>query len=298
MPLVSVIITTYNAAHYVKAAIDSVLAQTFTDFEILVIDDGSKDDTRDLVNQYGAAARYFYQENSGVSVARNNGIAQSAGRYVAFLDVDDKWAPEKLERQLAALQLNSAASACHTAHLLVDDNLQPLGVHHYQRSASSLEDLLLRGNQVGTPSSVMVEKCWFEKTGGFDLKLSHSADWDMWIRLSQHIDFAYVDEPLLQYRWHDNNMSHNAPLYESDTLLALTKAFDNPALPPQLKARRKEALGRQWMVIAGCYFEQRQYGNFLRCAWQSLKQNPARICYLLAFPLRRWRAVQQKVKSE
>jgi glycosyltransferase involved in cell wall biosynthesis len=291
MPQVSVVIPSYNSAGYIVAAVESARAQTFTDIEILVVDDGSTDDTRAVVAPYetvsGTPVRYIHQANAGVSAARNKGIAQSRGRYVAFLDADDLWLPQKLERQMAALAANPAAGACHTANFLVDDNLNPLGEHHCPRVGAVLEDLLFRGNAVGTPSSVVVEKRWLEKTGGFNDAFSHSADWDMWIRLAQHTEFVYVDEPLLKYRWHANNMSRNVPLIESDTLAALRAAFDDPALPVSLRKRRAEAIGRQWMVVAGCYFQAGRRGDFLRCAFQSVRQHPAQLSYLLKYPLRR-----------
>src|SRR5690348_13396065 len=103
MPRVSVVIPSYNSAQYVGAAIESVLVQTVPDVEILVVDDGSKDATREVVARYGDRARYLYQENAGVAVARNHGIRESSGEWIGFLDADDTWLPQKLERQLAAL---------------------------------------------------------------------------------------------------------------------------------------------------------------------------------------------------
>src|SRR2546422_14004 len=107
--LISVIIPTYNSVRFLTEAVDSVLAQTFSDFEILVIDDGSTDETQDVMRQYGSLVRCIRQQNSGVAVARNRGITESRGRYVAFLDADDTWLADKLERQVNALSSESGA---------------------------------------------------------------------------------------------------------------------------------------------------------------------------------------------
>src|SRR5262245_55236073 len=146
--LVSVIIPTYNSARFLPDAIGSVLAQTFCDFEVIVIDDGSTDDTETVVARYGAAVRCIHQPNSGVAVARNRGIEEARGRYVAFLDADDTWFPHKLERQVSALDNHAQHRACYTAFTVVDSSLALLGTVRSKRVGPTLEDLLLRGNVI------------------------------------------------------------------------------------------------------------------------------------------------------
>ncbi len=288
MPLVSVIIPTYNSARYVTTAIDSVLAQTVDDFEVLVVDDGSTDNTRELLSHRGQSVRYLYQNNAGVSAARNHGIAQSRGRYIAFLDADDIWLPHKLERQLTALDTAPATQLCYSAHFVVDDALQALSVRRSGHGNSALEALLFRGNVVGSPSSVIVERGLMESEG-FDTRLSHSADWDMWIRLARRASFLYVDEPLIKYRRHDTNMSRNIALMESDSLLVLHKGLNHPDTPARLRRRAARALGRNWMVLAGSYFRVGHRLGFARCALNALRHDPSQVAYLLAFPLRQYR---------
>ena len=289
MPLVSVVIPSYNAARYVGAAISSVLAQTAPDLEVVVVDDGSTDDTEAVVRRFGPAVRYHRQRHAGVAAARNRGLAESSGKYVGFLDADDTWLPHKLERQLGALQGQAAFRACYSSHVVVDPELRPLGVQRSPRVASILEDLLLRGNVIGSICTVLCERELFTATGGFDPALSQCADWDMWIRLSLLTDFCYIDEPLVTYRQHGANMSRDIKLYERDSLLLLDKAFARPGLPAALRKRRPEAYGRMFLVLAGSYYHAGAFGEFLRCAGRSLSHDPRRITYLLGYPWRRLR---------
>ena len=284
---VSVIIPTYNSAHFIIEAVDSVLAQTFTDFEVLVIDDGSKDNTKEvLTEKYGNSIQYFYKENGGVSKARNFGIEKAKGKYVAFLDSDDAWIPEKLEKQIAALEKISENKACYSSFYLCDENLNPGEINRSERKADALTDLLLIGNVVATPSTVIAEKELFQQVGGFDYELSQCADWEMWIRLATKTEFIYIDEPLLKYRIHGANMSKNAALLENDTILLMEKGFALPNLPSYVKAKKNEALAKVYMVSAGTYFRAKQYRDFLRCARKAIALDLKQSLRLLDFPRR------------
>jgi glycosyltransferase involved in cell wall biosynthesis len=284
-PLVSIIIPSYNSANYLAAAIDSVLAQTVTNLEVLVIDDGSTDGTEAVVRNYPAPVRYIRQENSGVSAARNRGMDESQGRYVAFLDADDTWLPHKLERQLAALAASHRHKVCYSAFTVVDSSLTPIFVNRSKRQASALEDLLFRGNVVGSICTVLCERSLLEALR-FDPSLSQCADWDMWVRLAAQTDFLYVDEPLVTYRQHSSNMSRNAPLLESDSIQVLEKGFAMPDLPPALLELRRAAFGRNYMVLAGTYFHARMYADFARCAARAVSLDIRQAKYLINFPAR------------
>jgi glycosyltransferase involved in cell wall biosynthesis len=287
--LVSVIIPSYNCGRFVRAAVDSVLAQSFRDLEVLVVDDGSTDNTRQVLAGYGPPVRYLYQANAGVSAARNHGIGESRGQYVAFLDADDMWAPDKLERQLKALNTVPGVGLCYSAHLVVDEAMRPLRVHRSNRRASALEDLLFHGNVVGTPSTTLLYQELLKRVGGFDRELSQCADWDMWVRLARHTEFLYLDEPLVTYRQHGHNMSRNVPLLESDSLRVLEKGFNDPDTQIDLRTRASRALARNWMVLAGCYVHARCYRDSIRCAAQALCLDPMQSARLLAYPFRQLR---------
>lgn len=287
MPKVSVVIPAFNAAPYLDAAVGSVLAQTFRDVEILVIDDGSTDDTPAVMGRYGSPVRYVRQVNSGVSVARNRGLELAQGRYVAFLDGDDTWAPRKLERQMPLLDGSHGTKASYTAFIISGDDLRPAGVRRSGRRSHVLEDLLTLGNVVGTPSSVACDRSLFDEVGGFDPALSQCADWDMWIRLGTVTDFLYIDEPLVTYRQHGSNMSRNPELLERDSLLVLEKGLALPQVPERVRARRRQAFGRNYMVLAGTYFVAGHLRGFLRCVLRSLALDPRQAAYLVEFPFRR-----------
>lgn len=286
MPEVSVIIPTYNSSHYVTEAIDSVLRQTFRDFEIIVIDDGSTDDTQSLMSRYGSPVRYIRQANGGVSHARNRGIEESRGRYVAFLDADDTWLPNKLEKQMDAISKQPYFKACYSAFMNVSCDLTPVGVNRGMRRNIALEDLLLRGNVVGSICTLISERTLFDSIGGFDAALSQCADWDMWVRMAAETDFLYIDEPLVTYRQHDSNMSRNAPLLERDSLRVLEKGFLMSDLSPTIGSRKREAFARNYMVLAGTYFYSHMYSDFVRCATKAMAMDFRQARYLAAFPFR------------
>lgn len=283
MPEVSAVIPAYNAARYLGEAIDSALAQTFRDLEIIVIDDGSTDDTARVVARYGGSVRSISQPNRGVSSARNRGIEESRGRYVAFLDADDVWMPAKLQRQLEALRENPQTRACYSAHLWVDDRLAPLRENRGPRRGTALEDLLRTGNVVGSPSSVIVERSIFSEVGGFSDAFSLCADWEMWVRIAARTEFAYINEPLVQYRVHADSMSRNVPLLEDESIRTLESGFAAPSTPLQIRKRRRSSLAHNYMVLAGSYFQARRIGDAFRCALQSVLRDPRQLAQLGAF---------------
>ncbi len=286
-PLVSVVIPTYNSGSYVVEAIESVLAQTYKNFEILVVDDGSTDDTKEVLVKYEGKIRYLYKSNGGVSLARNYGIEHSAGDYVAFLDADDVWLPEKLVKQMAAIAREPGAEAAHTAFSIGDVKLETIGMGKVLRSEQEvLDDLFFVGNVVGTPSSVVVEKEMLARIGGFDPELSQCADWDMWIRIALATGIVFVDEPLIKYRQHDGNMSNNAVLLESDSTLMFDKAFNLEGLPYHIRTKRQAVYAKNFMVLAGTYFRAGRYKDFVRCAAKAVSLDRSQFKYLASFPLR------------
>ena len=286
MPEVSVVIPTYNSVRYLTEAVDSVLAQTFRDLEVIVVDDGSTDETELVMRRYPEPVRYIRQKNAGVAEARNRGIREASGRYIAFLDADDTWYPHKLERQLAELRRRPDCRFCYSAFTVVDPDLAPLGIRGSERRGSPLEDLLLRGNVIGSICTVLCERELLESSGGFDPELSQCADWDMWVRLATATPFAYVDEPLVTYRHHDGNMSRSAPLLEHDSLVVLEKGFSLPDLPAGLSRRRREGFARNYMVLAGAYFHAGRYLGFARCAARAVSMDFRQLGYLFAYPSR------------
>ena len=245
-PSVSVVIPAYNAEPFLKDALDSVLRQSHLPSEILVVDDGSTDETGRLAASM-SGVRCIHQPNSGVSAARNRGVEEARGQLVALLDADDVWDTDKLAVQISGLRDGQFAYSARTE---TDEQLNPIGIVQSDRRTPLLEGLLFHGNVVGTPSSVMAPREALLQAGGFDPKLSMCADWDMWIRLATRLSGVYSEKPLVFYRIRGSSMSTNLKIYESDSQYMLQKAFAL-ALPANMVARRTEAESRMWEVLAG-----------------------------------------------
>jgi glycosyltransferase involved in cell wall biosynthesis len=286
-PEISVIIPAYNASRTVGAAVDSVLAQSFTDFELLVIDDGSKDDTAEIVEaRDDPRVRCVRTENGGVSVARNRGLDLAEGLYVAFLDADDAWEPAKLERQHRALGESPQAGLCFASTRHVDDDLQTIALHPAPQRRDYGEALLLEGNIIsGSASCVMVRRSAIDAAGDFDPRLSLCADWDMWLRISVVTKFLALEEALALYRSVPGTMSSDPKVLERDTFALLDKFYANPASAPYQGLRRR-AYANQWMVCAGSYLHTGHTRNALRCLGRGLRSDPHTMGRLASFPAR------------
>jgi len=287
VPLVSAVIPAYNAARFLGDAIRSALGQTEADVEVVVVDDGSTDATRDVAESFGTAIRYVRQHNQGMAGARNTGIALCRGEYVGFLDADDTWLPDKVRRQLEALASAPSARATYGACTVVDAELKPIAVQGSQRRASALEDLLLLGNIVGSVCSLLVERRLLDAVGGFAADFSHCADWELAIRLARHTEFLYIPHPLVTYRQHGANLSRHIETLERESTRLIEMALVDPDLPSSVASRADEARARNWMVLAGCYFNAGQYADFARCARLALRLRPVLLARVVGFPVRR-----------
>lgn len=284
---ISVVIPSYNAAKYVVVAVESVLAQTYRDFEILVVDDGSTDDTREVLRKYGAAVQYLYKTNGGVSSARNYGIEKARGKYVAFLDADDVWLPEKLEKQMAVMEADARIGLCYAATEKVDENLRTIG----RIEADVYEDycaaLLLNLNIVaGSCSSAVVRRDVARQTSGFDAQFSTCADWEYWLRLSLLTRFAPVKEYLVKYRVVAGSMSSDPFVSKRDTEGVLKKFFAAPDLPEKYKKLEKKSLSNNLMVVSGEFLHNGKILESVRCMWKSLWLYPQNISRPLGLPVR------------
>jgi glycosyltransferase involved in cell wall biosynthesis len=282
-----VIVPAYNAARTVAVALDSVLGQTFADFELLVVDDGSSDGTADVVgSREDARVACVTIANGGVARARNHGLALTSAEYVAFLDADDAWRPTKLERQVQTLSVRPSAGLCFTAAELVDDELRPIGQDPAMLYPDYCEALLTIGNVLSAgASSVLARRSVLRATGGFDPLLSQCADWDLWLRMSLEADFAAIAEPLVLYRQALGTMSSDPALLERDTFALLDKFFASPASMPYRPVLRR-SYGRQWMVCSGTYLHAGRMRDALRCARRGVAADPRSLRRPLLLPAR------------
>lgn len=200
MPTVSVILPTYNRAHLICRAIQSILAQTFGDFELIVVDDGSTDNTEEIVKNFNDKRIKYIKckENKGASTARNTGIKASKGEYIAFQDSDDEWLQEKLEKQVEIL-LHSPpeVGVAYTGIFRIEDDKKiyiPAGC--FTLKEGKIHSELLKENFVGTPA-VLIKKQCFERIRYFDEKLPALEDWELWIEISKYYEFRYINKPLV-----------------------------------------------------------------------------------------------------
>lgn len=221
-PTVSIIIPTYNRANLISEAIDSVLAQTYRNFEIIVVDDGSTDNTKEVLSKYNGQIKYIYQDNKGGAEARNNGIKNAQGEYIAFLDSDDLWLPNKLEKQVKYLFDNINISLIYSdAYLSNSENVDSktlFDIVHPFLSNDKKEVLrYLFLHKPIYPSTVVTKRSCFDKVGLFNSSLRNlGEDYDMWLRIAKYFNIGYINEPLVHIRDVDKKACSNMePIYET-----------------------------------------------------------------------------------
>lgn len=208
-PRVSVVVTAYNCADFIGDALDSVLAQTRPVDEIVVVDDGSCDDTKAVVRRYDGV-RVVSQSNQGASAARNRGIAATSGDFVSFLDCDDIWLPEKTRQQVHYLRDDPTALMVSGGKIWWDSLSDERWVFDYSaRDRAAPHRSLPFVNCVGNPSMVMIRREALDHVGGFDTRWRWGQDWELWMRIAQIGRIGFVPEPVIVYRWHPANLSHD-----------------------------------------------------------------------------------------
>jgi glycosyltransferase involved in cell wall biosynthesis len=248
-PLISVIIPTYNRWPMVRDAVDSVLGQRFKDFELLVVDDGSTDGTAHELTSCGPHLQLITQRRSGVSAARNAGVAGAKGHYVAFLDSDDLWRPDKLGVQAAFMQRNPQVEICQTEEIWVRDGVRvnPRKKHHKPSGdifRQSLELCLV------SPSAVMITKDLFERTGGFDETLPVCEDYDLWLRIAVEREVALIPMPLVVKRGgHADQLSRSMWGMDRFRVAALQKLL-RTGIHGEKRRRVIETLKRKTAILS------------------------------------------------
>jgi glycosyltransferase involved in cell wall biosynthesis len=224
---ISVIIPTYNSAAYLPEAIESALNQTVAPLEVIVVDDGSTDQTAQILEHYSGRIVLIAQENRGLSAARNRGMEEARGDLIAFLDADDVWLSGKLEKQLSCLEDHPRAGLVHSAVIFWEART---GRKYWwddgKLATGSCYEVFFRRNVV-VVSSVIVRKECLDRIGNFDEELRRRTceDYDLWFRIARHYELAYVEEPLTLYRLHDANASRRTLAMAEDSLYVVRKAL-------------------------------------------------------------------------
>ena len=240
-PRVSVIVPVYNGTNYLAEAIDSVLAQNYTGYEVIVVDDGSTDGTWPLIQSYGSRVRGIHKENGGTSTALNRGIEEACGEYIAWLSHDDVFLPHKLERQMALLESSPELSGCYSDYFIINAEsvvLRMMKMPYYppdQMVRHLLQWMFING------CTVVVRRACFEAEGLFDHGLRYAHDADMWFRILRRFAFAYIPEALTKYRVHPTQESKKLMRMRADAHEFWRRCLEDYPLTdifPELRGRQ------------------------------------------------------------
>lgn len=249
MPQVSVIIPTYNRCEFVREAIASVVAQSFSDFELIVVDDGSDDGTVETVREF-AGICYVWQPNRGVSAARNYGVSLSSGELIAFLDSDDLWQPQKLEHQVRFMAEQQDVQICQTEEIWLRNGVRVNQHNKHRKSgghifARSLELCLV------SPSAVMLRRGLFERMAGFDESLPACEDYDLWLRIAATLPVHLIETPLVIKRGgHADQLSHQFWGMDRFRVAALCKLLESGVLSEEQRQQAESVLRKKCRILA------------------------------------------------
>ena len=249
-PRISVIIPTYNRAPVLPRALDSVLAQSLVPDEIIVVDDGSTDKTASLITACYPQVTYLSQPNQGVSKARNSGVDRSQGDWLAFLDSDDEWLPDKLEKQVAALQQQPDFRICHSEEIWIRHGRRVNPMNKHAKTGGQLFDHCLPLCAI-SPSSVIIRRDLFEQAGGFDEQLPACEDYDLWLRICAGNPVLFVDQPLLKkYGGHTDQLSKKHWGMDRFRVLALEKILQSGLLNKKQYVAAADTLLKKCEILA------------------------------------------------
>ncbi len=278
MPLISVIIPVYNGEKTIQETIESVLNQTLTDFELLVINDGSEDSTLEIVERIqDSRLKVFSYPNAGQATSRNRGIALASGEYISFIDADDLWTPHKLEAQLKALQDNPQAAVAYSWTKCIDEFGQLSRRGSHISVTGDVYGQLLLIDFIENGSNPLIRAWALKEVGSFDESLSAAEDWDMWLRLAAYYSFVCVPSPQILYRQSANSWSANVLRQGAGSLQVMERAFNQA--PESLQYLKQKSLaniykGLTFKMLEGTPERWRGFKS-LQLLWNSVKNDPA-----------------------
>ncbi len=249
---VSVIIPTYNRGWAIGDAVDSVLAQDYREFELIVVDDGSTDNTPEILDAYRGIIKVFRQENKGVSAARNRGIAEASGRFIAFLDSDDLWLTQKLSRQVEFFNTTPDALICQTEEVWIRNGVRVNPKKRHRKPSGMIFEPSLALCLV-SPSAVMIRRSLLEIVGNFDETLPACEDYDLWLRISCRFPVYRIDTPLIIKRGgHEDQLSASFGL-DRFRIQAIKKIIESGFLSKRQYAAAVKTLKEKCNIYAaGC----------------------------------------------
>ncbi|MEW8374991.1 MAG: glycosyltransferase family A protein [Candidatus Thiodiazotropha sp.] len=247
---VSVVIPTHNRAHTLPRALDSVLTQSCQPLEIIVVDDGSEDETAQLMEERYGCCDYLRQANRGVSSARNLGIEKARGEWIALLDSDDRWLPNKLQLQLEALTGAPGYRLCHTDELWIRKGVRVNQMLKHAKSGGRIFQRCLPLCVI-SPSSVILHHTLFEEFGLFDTELPACEDYDLWLRICAREEVLFIDQPLIEkYGGHDDQLSRRHWGMDRFRVHALIKLLDTQQLANDDRVAAVATLSEKSAILA------------------------------------------------
>jgi glycosyltransferase involved in cell wall biosynthesis len=260
MPNISVIIPTYQKAHLVRQTIKSALSQTYTDYEIIVVNDGSTDNTKKVLESFGDKIIVVHQENKGVAAARNTGIKFAQGKYIALLDHDDIWLPDKLEKQIVCLESLPKIGLVYSDTSYFDEHGLLPGTHSKSYPVPPVQHCwtLFVRNTIPTCSVVMIRRECLDAVGLFDETLPPCDDYDLWLRLIEKWPIHFLNEPLVQYRRSEGQQSKNEERMLLSWLRVKEKTFN----------RNKDIQKLPLFVLDECF-----YNGYLSLAYWYIQRH-------------------------
>ena len=274
-PLVSVIIPTYNRADYIAETIESVLGQTYDNIEIIVIDDGSTDNTAEIVRGFGRKVRYVWQENSERGASRNHGLRLAKGEFIAFLDSDDLWLPEKAAEAVDYLKAHPAVGLVCTDAMQIDEKGRETRRIRARGHCGQVTDKLLQNNFVIMPTH-LARTSVVKRIGGFreERELSGSEDWEMWVRLSLVAELAYLPKVTAKYRVHTANTMSSAAGMQRSMARAAELFRTSDQLSPSHKRNLERMDANIALVNAINYCSQRDRRTSVRLLAEAVSTDP------------------------
>jgi len=271
MSLVSVVIPTYRRAALVLRAVDSVIAQSFRDFDIWVIDDGGDDNTEELLRSRisenpGIPIHYVHTLNRGVAAARNHGIRLSEGTWIALLDSDDEWMPEKIEKQISFLENNPGIPLVHTGETWIRRGIRVNPPERYRKYGGDVFEKSLPVCMIG-PSTALFSRDLFDSTGGFDEEYPVCEDYDFWLRVTSRYDAGFVNEALtVKYGGHSDQLSTRYKMMDYWRIKSMCRILEIRELTPGRRdAVLREIRRKGQILLRGCrkHGRKKMYGEVL-----------------------------------
>lgn len=277
MPIISIVMPAYNGERTILETLNSLQEQTFSDFEIIVINDGSTDSTLEILNNFkDPRLKIFSYENGGLTVARNRGLSHSSGEFITLLDQDDLWTPDKLELQLAALQQNPEAGVAYSWTCFMGANKEWFySGNHVNFEGNVFADLLI-DNFLDNGSNPLMRRKAIESVGEFDPVVGPCDDWDYWLRLASQYPFVLVPKEQIFYRQSSTSLTSKAEVINDASVLVLEKAFQSA--PQEFQYLRNQCFSNIHLYTVDLYL---RHGNQLKDVnkarhflWKAIKLYP------------------------